>query len=123
MASRFFSGSLIPASAAKNSLRASTTSTATPRPRTRHHPPGVLLAHQAVLDEDGPQLLAERPVAEHGDGRGVDPARQRVDRLALADGASDVLHLRGDEALGVERLRDLLDHVLPPWFSFCNRRP
>jgi hypothetical protein len=39
--------------------------------------------HQAVIDEDAGQLLADRLVDQHGGNRAVDPAGQAADHLAV----------------------------------------
>jgi hypothetical protein len=55
----------------------------------RDHLSGLVLAHQAVVDEDAGQLVADRLVDQHrGDG-GIDAARQPADHPALADLRAD----------------------------------
>ena len=55
----------------------------------RHHLLRLVLPHQAVVDEDAGQLLADRLVDQHrGDG-GIDAARQAADDAALADLRAD----------------------------------
>ena len=77
----------MPFSAAKNSCRASTTSTGDAEPaETSRDLFGLALAHEPVLDEDGLQLLAQGPMAEHRDRGRIDAARQGVDRRPVPDG-------------------------------------
>ena len=47
--------------------------------------PGLVLPQQAVVDEDAGQLLADRLVDQHRRHRGVDPAGEPADHLAVAD--------------------------------------
>ena len=50
---------------------------------------GLVLAHQAVVDEDAGQLVADGLVDQHGGDRRIDPARQAADHPALADLLAD----------------------------------
>ena len=51
---------------------------------------GLARAHQAVIDEDAGQLLADRLVDQHRRDRRIDPARQAADHPALADLRADL---------------------------------
>ena len=46
-------------------------------------------AHQAVIDEDASELVADRLVDQHGGDRRIDPAGQAADHPALADPGPD----------------------------------
>ena len=99
MMRRFCSGSVTPASAARNRSAASTWT-------QRHvevvverldHLLGLVLAQEAVVDEDARELVADGAVDEQRrDGR-VDAARERADDLVVADLLADQLDLLLDE--------------------------
>ena len=58
-------------------------------------------AHQAGIDEDAGELVADRFMDQHrGDG-GIHAARQAADHLALADLFADFLHHGGAEGVHV----------------------
>ena len=79
-----------------------------------HHLLALALAHQAVIDEDAGELVADRLVDEHRGDRRIDAARQAADHPALADLRADRL-----ARLGAERRhrpvalqsRDLMDEI------------
>ena len=57
---------------------------------------GLVLAHQAVVDEDAGELVADRPVDERRRGRRVDAAGEAADDAAVADLGADPLDLLVD---------------------------
>jgi hypothetical protein len=59
-----------------------------------HHLVRLVEAHQAVVDEDAGQLLADRLMDEDGGDGGIDPARQAA-----------------DDAVEAHLLLDLVDHL------------
>ena len=63
----------------------------------RHHLLGLALAHEAVVDEDAGELVADRLVQEHGRDRRIDPARQAADDARLADLSANAGDLLGAE--------------------------
>ena len=63
----------------------------------RHDLVGLVEPHQAVVDEDAGELVADRLVDQHRRDRGVDAAREAADHPALADLRADLL----DHALAV----------------------
>ena len=44
-----------------------------------HHLVGLVEAHEAVVDEDAGELLADRLMDQHGGDGGIDAARQPAD--------------------------------------------
>ena len=54
---------------------------------------GLVLAQQAVVDEDAGQLVADRLVDEQRGDRGVDAAREGADDALVADLRADPLDL------------------------------
>ena len=50
---------------------------------------GLVLAHQAVVDEHAGELVADRPVDEQRGDRGVDAAGEPADHPAVADLGAD----------------------------------
>ena len=65
-----------------------------------HHLVALVLAHQAVVDEDAGELVAHRRVGEQRRDRGVDAARQPADHLAVADLLADARDLLLDHRGG-----------------------
>ncbi len=87
MMRRFFSGSVTPASASRKRLRASTTVSGMPSP-SREDALDLLrlvLAQQAVVDEDAVEPIADRAVHERRGDRGIDAAREAADHVRAAD--------------------------------------
>ena len=76
---------------------------------------GLVLAQQAVVDEDAGELVADRLVHEkRGDG-GVDAARERAEHALRADRGADPRDLLLDDCGGSPRRRrtgDLVEEVL-----------
>ena len=75
----------------------------------------LVLPHQAVVDEDAGELVADRLVDQHRRDRGIDAARQAADDAALADLLAD----RRDRLLAVGAhgpvaldAGDLVDEIL-----------
>ena len=84
-------------------------------PRNRpHHLLALARAHQAVVDEDAGELVADRLVDQHRRDRRIDAAGEAADHPALADPGADRL-----ARLGAERghrpvalqARDLVDEI------------
>ena len=79
-----------------------------------HHLLALAGAHQAVVDEDAGQLIADRLVDQHRRDRRIDAAGEAADHPALADLGADRL-----ARLGAERRhrpvalqpRDLVDEI------------
>ncbi len=92
---RFVSGSLTPASRREEALlRANVHERHVEVAAERlHHLLGFVLAHQAVVDEDAGQLVADRLVDEQGRHRGVDAAGEATDDALRADLGADPLDL------------------------------
>ena len=75
----------------------------------------LVLAHQAVVDEDAGQLVADRLVDEERRHGGVDPAGERAEDALLADLGADALDLLLDHRRGRPRrarARDAVEEVL-----------
>ena len=49
----------------------------------------LVLAHQAVVDKDAGELVADRLVDQQGGDRGIDAARKRADDALVADLLAD----------------------------------
>ena len=64
---------------------------------------GLLLAQEAVVDEDARELVADRAMHERRRDRRVDAAGQRADHATVADLGADALDRLGDE--GARRSR------------------
>ena len=73
----------------------------------------LVLPHQAVVDEDAGELVADRLVDQHRGDRGIDAAGKAADHPALAD-------LLADAAIACSRMRhrpvagkagDLVDEI------------
>ena len=60
---------------------------------------GLVEPHQAVVDEDAGELLADRPVDEQRRDRGVDPAGEAADHPPLPHLGPDLRHLLFDHRL------------------------
>ena len=81
---------------------------------------GLVRAHEAVVDEDAGELIADRLVDEQGGDGGVDAAGERAEDALRADLGADPLHLlldHGGRRPGRRRIGDpveeVLQHVLP----------
>ena len=61
----------------------------------------LVLAQQAVVDEDADQLVADGLVHERGGDGGVDAAGEPADHAAGADLRADALDLLGDDVAAV----------------------
>ena len=75
----------------------------------------LVLAHQAVVDVDAGELVADRLVDEQRGDRGVDPARERAEDALLADLGADALDLlldHGRRRPGGPRAGDAVEEVL-----------
>ena len=76
---------------------------------------GLVLAQQAVVDEDARELVADRLVHEQRGDRGVDAARERAEDALGADRGADARDLLLDDRRGRPRRRragDLVEEVL-----------
>ena len=62
-----------------------------------HHLLRLALAHEAVIDEDAGQLVADRLVDQHRRDRRIDAAREAADHARLADLRADARDLLGAE--------------------------
>ena len=82
----------------------------------------LVLAHQAVVDEDAGQLVADRLVDQQGGDRGIDAARQAADDLPVADLLADrldrLLAIGGHRPVALDA-GDLVDEIL----QAASRRP
>ena len=80
-----------------------------------HHLRPLVLAQQAVVDEDARQLVADRPVDEQRGDRRVDATRQPAEHALGPDLRTDALHLlldhRGRSPSG-RRTGDAVEEVL-----------
>jgi hypothetical protein len=75
----------------------------------------LVLAQEAVVDEDARELVADRLVDEQRRNGGVDPARERAEHALAADLHADSLDLLLDHRRGRPRGRrvgDLVEEVL-----------
>ena len=89
-----------PASLARKRSSASTWTSGMPNcSKACDHLLGLVHPHQAVVDEDAGQLLADRLVDEQRRDRGVDAAGEPADHPALAHLRLDPRHLLGDHRL------------------------
>ena len=130
IALRFSSGSATPSSRARNRSSASTCI-------ERHvevtlegldHLRRLVLAEQAVVDEDADELVADRLVDEQRRDRRVDPARQRAEHALAADLRPDPLDLLLDHGRGRpgrrrvgDGVEEVLQHLLCR--AACARPP
>ena len=76
---------------------------------------GLVLAQEAVVDEDARELVADRLVHEERSDRGVDAARERAEHALRADRRADPRDLLLDDRGGRPRRRragDLVEEVL-----------
>ena len=95
---RLVSGSLTPASAARNVEAASTTcSDAGRRDEIALDLLGFALAQQPVVDEDARQLVTDRALHQRGRDGGIDATRQAADHPAGSDLRTDALDLFGND--------------------------
>ena len=121
IALRFASGSVTPAQLREEPLLGVDGDERDPEPvaERRDDLLALVLAHQAVVDEDARQLVADGPVHEQGRDRRVDPAAQAADHLAGADLGADARDLLLDDRrrrpphvaaadVAQERLEDVL---------------
>src|SRR2546429_9132667 len=67
------------------------------------------LPEEAVVHEDTRELVADGPVDQDGDDRGVDPARERAEHSLVADRVPDRVHGAVDEAGHGPRAGDAAD--------------
>src|SRR5436305_14592827 len=58
----------------------------------------LALPEEAVVHEDTRELVADGPVDQDGDDRGVDPARERAEHALVADRVPNRVHGGIDEA-------------------------
>ncbi|OPY92195.1 MAG: hypothetical protein A4E73_01381 [Syntrophaceae bacterium PtaU1.Bin231] len=65
----------------------------------------LILPHDPIVDEVGFQPLAQCPVPQHRDGRGIHPSRQGVDGKAVTDGRGKLLRLLPEEGIHAELLQ------------------
>jgi hypothetical protein len=75
----------------------------------------LVLPHEAVVDEDARELIADRLVHEQRGDRGVDAARERAEHARRPDLRSNALDLLLDHRGGRPRRRracDLVEEVL-----------
>ena len=96
---RLASGSVTPASLSRKRSSASTATSGTLK-WSRNVGDDLLalvLAHQAVVDEDARELVADRAVHEQRGDRRVDAAGQAADDLAVADLGADARDLLLDD--------------------------
>ena len=89
---------------------------------------GLLAAHQAVVDEDARELVADGLVHERRRDGGVDAAGERADHAAVADLLADAVDAVGDEVAGrpvAAAAADLVEEVLdaPACRAACARPP
>ena len=76
---------------------------------------GLVLAQEAVVDEDARELVADRLVHEERRDGGVDAAGERAQHALRADGCADPRDLLLDDGGGRprrRRARDLVEEVL-----------
>ena len=69
----------------------------------------LALPEEAVVHEDTRELVADGPVDQDGDDRGVDPARERAEHALVADRVPDRVHGGIDEAGHGPRAGDAAD--------------
>ena len=110
---RFSSGSVTPSRRARNRSSASTWTSGTWKwlPEGLDDLRGLVLAQQAVVDEDAGELVADRLVDEQRGDRRVDAAGERAEHALAADLRADPLDLLLDHGGGRPRGRHAGDAV------------